>query len=435
VDVTPVPGVAKAGLGRVHVVGAGLAGLSAATILASQGVPVTLHEAAGQAGGRCRSYFDPALGTVIDNGNHLVLSGNRAVQAYLSRIGALHNLTGPARADFAFADLDTGARWTLSLNDGALPWWTASKKRRVPGTMARDYLAYGKLLWAGPAKTVGQTVPCQGPLWDRLMQPFLLAALNTEPALASAALAGAVLRQSLLKGGGACRPRIATPTLAAAFVEPALAFLESAGAVQDFGRRLRGLVSGPRIVAALEFPEAVTVPVSARDAVVLAVPPWVAKDIVPGLIVPDDFRAIVNAHFKLQAPVGTPPILGVVGGIAEWIFTFDDRISVTISGADAIVDRDREDLARAIWADVARALKIDTAMPASSLPRWQIVKEKRATFAATPAQDARRPSARTGWKNLFLAGDWTRTGLPATIEGALKSGETAAALALRHLRL
>ena len=68
-------------------------------------------------------------------------------------------------------------------------------------------------------------------------------------------------------------------------------------------------------------------------------------------------------------------------------------------------------------------------------PVWQIVKEKRATFAATPAQDARRPEAKTGWPNLFLAGDWTQTGLPATIEGALQSGESAAALACRHLSL
>ena len=83
-----------------------------------------------------------------------------------------------------------------------------------------------------------------------------------------------------------------------------------------------------------------------------------------------------------------------------------------------------------IWADVARALEITDPMPP-----WQIVKEKRATFAATPAQDARRPAAKTGWPNLFLAGDWTQTGLPATIEGALRSGESAAALALKHLSL
>jgi uncharacterized protein with NAD-binding domain and iron-sulfur cluster len=123
-------------------------------------------------------------------------------------------------------------------------------------------------------------------------------------------------------------------------------------------------------------------------------------------------------------------MLGVIGGTAEWIFTFSDRISVTVSGADAIVDQDREDLALRIWADVTKALDIK-----APLPTWQIVKEKRATFAATPEQDSRRPAAKTPWLNLFLAGDWTQTGLPATIEGALRSGETAAALALKQLSL
>ena len=93
-------------------------------------------------------------------------------------------------------------------------------------------------------------------------------------------------------------------------------------------------------------------------------------------------------------------MLGVIGGTAEWIFAFSDRVSVTVSGADAIVDEDREALATRIWADVSKALDLQ-----APLPPWQIVKEKRATFAATPAQDARRPAARTGWPNLFLAGD------------------------------
>jgi hypothetical protein len=171
-------------------------------------------------------------------------------------------------------------------------------------------------------------------------------------------------------------------------------------------------------------------PVAPEDVVVLAVPPWSAADLIPGLAVPNDFRAIVNAHFKMGAPQGAPPMLGVIGGTAEWIFAFSDRISVTVSGADLLVDQDREDLAIRIWADVTKALDIKAPMPS-----WQIVKEKRATFAATPEQDSRRPAAKTTWRNLILAGDWTQTGLPATIEGALRSGESAAVLALEHLSL
>ena len=97
------------GAPRAYVIGAGLAGLSAATILVARGVSVTLIEAAGQAGGRCRSYFDSVMDGVIDNGNHLVLSGNRAVHAYLDRIGAHDVLAGPPHAEFAFVNLRTAS--------------------------------------------------------------------------------------------------------------------------------------------------------------------------------------------------------------------------------------------------------------------------------------------------------------------------------------
>jgi hypothetical protein len=173
-----------------------------------------------------------------------------------------------------------------------------------------------------------------------------------------------------------------------------------------------------------------TIPLNPGDMVVLAVPPFVAKEFLPHLTVPTEFRAIVNGHFRFPVSAGAPPILGVINGTAEWIFSFEDRISVTVSGADAIVDRDREELARLLWRDVSAALRINDA-----LPRWQIVKEKRATFAATPEQDMKRPSTKTACRNLFLAGDWTDTGLPATLEGAVRSGEAAAVLALKRLTL
>jgi squalene-associated FAD-dependent desaturase len=326
-------------------------------------------------------------------------------------------------------DLRDGRRWRLKPGEGPLPLWVTRDSGRVPGTAMGEYLRYLPLLWAGPKTRIGEVVKERGALWERLMRPFLLAVLNTQPEDSSAALAGAVLRESLAKGGRHYRPRIAHPTLAAAFVEPALKYLESKKADVHLGMRLRGLTMTHRHVMALETGEAVR-PIDRHDVVVLAVPPWVAGELVPDLTVPNDFRAIVNAHFRIAPPAGSPAMLGVIGGTAEWIFTFPDRISVTVSGADAIVDKDREELARLIWADVAKALGISAAMPA-----WQIVKEKRATFAATPAQDARRPEAKTPWRNLFLAGDWTRTGLPATIEGALRSGEKAAALAARHLSL
>ena len=127
--------------GTVHVVGAGLAGLSAAVRLVDEGFRVIVHEAAGSAGGRCRSYYDQALGLKIDNGNHLMLSGNSAALDYLDRIGSRSRLQGPPTAVFDFADLKSGERWRLHPNDGRIPWWLLKPNRRVPGAALHEYLA------------------------------------------------------------------------------------------------------------------------------------------------------------------------------------------------------------------------------------------------------------------------------------------------------
>ena len=408
---------------QAHVIGAGLAGLSAAIRLTEAGFRVTLSEAAGQAGGRCRSYRDPQLGMEIDNGNHLVLSGNRAVNAYLATIGASARLSGPEEARFPFVDLRDGTRWTLRPNAGRLPWWILSSARRVPDTKAGDYLAFAKL--AG-AQRIGDIIPSHGVLWDRLIAPLMISALNTPAADGSAGLAGAVVRETLAKGGHACMPRIAEPSLAAAFVEPALAWLELHGADLRLGRRLRALESDGSRLTRLVFADG-EAPV--EGPVVLAVPGWVAADLLPGLTVPTEHHSILNAHFRIAPPAHANAIVGVIGGTAEWIFAFPDRISTTTSAADALDGEDREMLARRIWDDVGRVHGLDLPMPA-----WQIVREKRATFAATPEQDRRRPPAKTAFANLWLAGDWTQTGLPATIEGAIRSGETAARLAREVLK-
>lgn len=412
----------------MHVIGGGLAGLSAATILAERGVSVILSEAAAQAGGRCRSYVDPQLDMMIDNGNHLVLTGNRAVMAYLKRLGTQDRLAGPDSADLAFMDLRDATRWRLRPNDGPLAWWVLAQNRRVPGTGPGDYLPLAALLARHPGKRIDQVLAPHGVLWERLLEPFFLAALNTEAVAGSADLAGAIVRETLAKGGQACRPRIAHPNLAAAFVEPALDYLNAKGAQVRLGRRLKAIETEGDKVRALEFGDGAAV-LGPDDRAILAVPPNHAQALLPGLDAPDEFRSIVNGHFALpatQRPADAPLITGLVGGAAEWLFVFEDRVSVTVSAADAIVDDNREDLAARLWADVTRVLELGD----RPLPPWQIVKERRATFAATPEQDAKRPRARTALSNLVLAGDWTQTGLPATIEGALRSGETAARFVL-----
>jgi len=408
----------------VHIIGAGISGLSAAVRLSNAGCQVHVHEATQQAGGRCRSYFDAATNLTIDNGNHLLLSGNRHAIDYARAIGTEAGLVGPERAQFPFMDMTTGQRWQLDLGDGRLPLWVLDEARRVPDTGVLDYLKLAPLIWAGEDKLVGDTIPCKGSLYRRLVQPLLLAALNVDPPEGSAGLAGAIVRETLLAGGQACRPLIARDGLSAVLVEPAVKLLQDRGGSVRFMHELRALATSGGRVNELNFGDD-AIAIGPDDAVVLAVPPRPAASLLPGLKTPTKFRAIVNAHFRFDPPKGAAPMVGVVGGLVEWLFAFPQRLSVTISNGDRLVDMPREELAQAIWRDVCKAAGV-----AGELPPWQIVRERRATFEATPEQNSLRPGPVTGLKNLFLAGDWTATGLPATIEGSVRSGDRAADLVL-----
>src|SRR5215467_2543343 len=237
----------------IHIIGAGISGLSAAVRLANAGHRVHVHEATQQAGGRCRSYFDAATNLTIDNGNHLLLSGNRLALSYARSIGTEAGLVGPARAKFPFVDLRSGQRWQLDLGNSRLPFWLFDQSRRVPDTAVGDYLKLAPLTWSGTDRLVGDAIPCHGTLYQRLVQPLLLAALNVDPPEGSAGLAGAIVRETLLAGGQACRPLIAREGLSAVLVEPAIKLLREKGAAVNFGRELRGFDKAADRVGALQF--------------------------------------------------------------------------------------------------------------------------------------------------------------------------------------
>jgi len=414
--------------GTIHIVGAGLAGLAAAERVSRSHRAVAIHEATAQAGGRCRSYHDQTTGMVIDNGTHLLLSGNRAALSFTEAIGSRSGLRGPGEAQFPFIDIASGEQWTLRFGDSRFPWWVFDKERRVPQTGIVDYLPLARLAWATADKPLGEVMDCRGAIYDRFVGPLLLAALNIAPQEGSAKLAGAIVRETLALGGQACRPLLAYEGLGSVFVEPAIAHLRERGVAIVFEDELIELLFGNGRVSRLKFARQ-TVDLGVNDAVILAVPPYVATNLVPGLITPSSFRGIVNAHFRIDPPAHLPPMLGVINGTCEWIFPLSGRISATISDAGRLFDMPRTELAQTMWNDIAKVAGLP-----STLPPWQIVRERRATFAATPEENARRPNAETSWENLFLAGDWTQTGLPATIEGAIRSGYRAADLADHRLR-
>ena len=414
-------------MNHIHVIGAGLAGLAAALALTEAGRTVTVHEASAAAGGRCRSYFDRELGLRIDNGNHLILSGNRATHDYIDEIGTNDRFTAPARAAFPFVDLNSDIRWTLRPSAGRIPWWVLRSGSRIPETKLSDYWELARIGRVKDDRTVAEAVR-RGRLYWRMVEPLAIAALNTRPQYALVRLLGAVMRETLLRGGRACIPMFPRGGLSEALVDPAVALLRERGAEVLFNRRISGLTMAEGRITAIAAADG-PIALDGGDGVVLAVPPWAAGELVPDLIVPNEFESILNIHYALDAaptgPVAEAGFIGVLGGAAEWVFVKQGHVSVTISAANHMIDNDARAIAAAVWPNVVAALGL-TVKADAPIPPFRVIKEKRATITASSAQERRRPAARTTLANLALAGDWTATGLPGTIEGAIRSGRSAA---------
>src|SRR5262245_7362523 len=290
---------------------------------------------------------------VIDNGTHLLLSGNHAAISFTEAVGSRSGLRGPDEAQFAFIDVATGEQWTLRFGDSRFPWWVFDKDRRVPQTAVVDYLPLARLAWAATDKPIGEIMKCDGPIYERFVGPLLLAALNIAPQEGSAKLAGAVVRETLALGGQACRPLLAYEGLGSVFVEPAIEHLREQGVTISFEDELIELLFGDGRVSGMRFAKQ-TISLGEKDAVVLTVPPYVATNLVPTLSAPSSFRGIVNAHFRIDPPSHLPPMLGVVNGTCEWIFPMQGRISATISDGSRLFDMPRTELAQIIWNDIAK---------------------------------------------------------------------------------
>ena len=417
-------------MSRIHVIGAGLAGLSAAIEASGAGRDVTVYESTGAGGGRCRSYYDPELDMRLDNGNHMLMSGNKSAFAYIDAIGAGDRISGPKTPVFPFYDLKTGREWTLRPSMGRIPWWLLYPDRRVPKTTAGEHLILRTIGREWDDTVVTETMRHTSLYW-LFLEPLSIAALNTRPHEALACLFGAVMRETLLKGGKACLPRLAKDGLSDALIDPAIETLAARGAEVLFNHRITGLTFENERVSGLATSEG-SISLGADDSVILAVPPWIARDLVPGLTVPDAFESVLNVHYKVRLDpeddVAEAGFVGLVNGLAEWIFIKGDHLSITVSAANKVIDRPADDLATAIWRNVVKAFDLEG--PEAELPPFRVIKEKRATIVANAKQEDLRPGAETRFPNLVLAGDWTDTRLPATIEGAIRSGVTAAKLAL-----
>lgn len=393
-----------------HIIGAGISGLAAAVRLSGAEHRICVYESTSQAGGRCRSFIDPILNREVDNGNHLLIGANEHSWAFIKRIGSREALHCP-HPYYDFIDLNT--RKTRRIQ---APFW-------LPPTPLVDLICLARTLIASKTKVVADYITNHSALYRESVEPFCTSALNTHPKEASARLFGNTLRLALINKGK-LKPYVPVHSWQHALIDPAIAFIQKSGGSFYYQHALKSFDADDKQIRELHFTRT-SVTVAPEDRVILAVPFGLTESLIPELSVPQSYSPILNCHFVYEHSQPSGALLGVIGGTVQWIFFKNGVISTTTSAADAELDVDHGVLATMLWFDVCHAMNIKAA-----LPEHRIILEKRATFKATPENQALRPNPTTAYANLFLAGDYLNTGLPACIEGAVASGDRAATLAI-----
>lgn len=417
---------------RIAIVGAGWAGLAAAVELAPS-ASVTVFEAGREPGGRARRVRDGRL--VLDNGQHILLGAYHETLRLMTAVGAdpgrlLRRLPLCWHQDDGLSLICPRLPAPLHLAAGllmarGLGWRDKLSLARALATLARAH-------WqVGGEPTVADWLAAQrqpGPLIETFWQPMVLSALNTPIGRASMRTLALVLRDSL--GGARADSDMLLPRadLSALFPEPAWQWLAGHGA------QLR---AGCRVTAVRDHGDGVRVDDECFDAAVVACAPYHAAPLLDNAPLTAtvkhlEFWPIYTVYLAFdRAPRLPRPMIGLRRGCAHWLFDRDALTGETGLVA-AVISAPPRDLppADALIATVADEVR--RLAPHLPPPRWgRVLAERRATFGAVPGLP--RPGVRVGVQSVYLAGDWVDGDYPATLEGAVRSGVTAARTLMRDM--
>ncbi len=432
----------------VVIVGGGLSGLAAAVKLAPSH-PVLLLEQKQRLGGRAYSFIDATTGDVVDNGQHVLLAGYDRTMDFLKRIGTKHLLDVQDSPTLYFHHPTKGF---CTFSVPKLP----SPLNLVSGILATNLFSFSdkmKLLRAGismsfpPANltnltidewliNVGQSEEAKRSFWE----PLAISIMNEHIAIASAKVFVDALRHAFLNGWKNSSLALPRGGLSELYIDDALRFIERAGGIVRLNADVVEIVIEKENAVAVRLKDGTAIECV---SVILAIPHYRLADLLPtsvllgGTINPEFLSApsapIVSIHLWFEKNFMSHKFVGLIGRRVQWIFnkkkTDDDgrsHLSCVISAAYDSVEMSNEELVTLAIGDLRSVYNSVPSIPIHSV----VIREKRASFSCTPAVEKLRPNHQTSIPNLFLAGDWTNTGLPATIEGAVLSGERCAELAI-----
>ncbi len=443
------------GKGPIVVAGAGLAGLSAAVRLCTQqagGGPkrrIVVLEATANGGGRSRSFEHARSGYALDNGQHLMMGCYFETLAFLRTLGQDHCVW--FQRNMAVDMVKPGGK-RVSMRCPALPaplhLGAGLLSMRGMGILGKiSALRAGLLLRAEVdrpddnetcdawLRRLGQTQSVRNAFWE----PLIWATLNDDPLVSSAAMLMAVLERAFLGTRDASSFGIPKVPLSQLYVEPATRYLEARGVDVRTASPLRGLECDGDGVRAVVLRSGERIE---TDCVISALPPGPLLSALPEPVLRDPVFAdvaklthspIVNLWLVVDRPLWeTQPFVGLIGSPLHWLFDRSriegldegDRVllNCTISGARGMVDDRPKVLTDLFVSEMKRFFPGRRFAVLDS----KVIKEKKATITHAAGTYHYRPETVSPVPGLFLAGDWVRTGLPATIESAVQSGHDAA---------
>jgi squalene-associated FAD-dependent desaturase len=440
---------------EVVVIGGGLAGLSAAVALADRGFRVAVLERKPALGGRAYSFSDPETGDFIDNGQHVLMGCYTETLKFLGRIGTRDKLFFHKNLDIAM--IERGGRsgrlrtaplpGPLHMSAAVLRYGLLTRRERFRVLIAglrmlsmrrRDPHTLEQMTVAELMDHLGQGARERATFW----YPLSIATLNDAPAVSSSALLAEVLRRAFFSRRSDSAFVYSRVGLSDLYCTAAAEFVEKRGGVvarHAVAERLElgsdGAIAGVRMRSGQ---------VLRANNFVCAVGPNQLLRMLPEPIARDNFFAqlaglgvspIICAHVWLDREVTQAPFVGFIGTTTQWLFNkrrifaqhgtrHAGYLSFVISGARDYVDHSNEALLDLVMGDLRQMIP---GAAEAEMVKALVIKEKQATMAPNPDSHRLRPPAKTPIANLFLAGDWVQTGLPATIESAVASGAAAAA--------
>ena len=377
---------------KVYIIGAGLAGLSSAYALANKGVDVTIYESTKMAGGRCRSFHDEILDREIDNGNHLILGANNHVVNLIKKLNIEGRFYQKSAKTIWFNSLKNKDKYQLNLSVKTL----------------------FKILLANKHQNIEEILGD-----EKLLKLIALSIFNTKCDRVEIGELKKIIYKILLGGRNALNAYIPKKSWSDGLINPLVEHIENKGINIHYNHPLKEIIFENEVATKLKFTDK-NIELSANDRIILATPPQITAKFLPNTTIPNAFNPIVNVHFVLDHD-RTGEIEGLVNSSVEWAFFKDGIISTTSSDAGKLADLTNQEIADIVWGDLQKIMDLP-----DEIPPYRVIKEKRATISCTPENLKLRPTTNTEYSNLFLAGDYVDTNLPATIESAVISGQLAA---------